>query len=172
MCIRDSTETGLELASGTRVDADIVVTATGLNLLAIGGIALEVDGQPIDLATTVAYKGMMLSGVPNFALALGYTNASWTLKCDLVSQYVCRLLEHMERHGHEICRPVAPENPQRRPLIDLSSGYVRRGSDSMPKQGVRAPWRVHQNYARDLVLLRRGRLQRTGLRFGRARSAG
>jgi monooxygenase len=165
------TETGLELASGTRIDADIVITATGLNLLAIGGMTLEVDGEAIDLAATVAYKGMMLSGVPNFALALGYTNASWTLKCDLVSQYVCRLLAHMDRHGHEICLPVAPDTSELEPLIDLSSGYVRRSVHLLPKQGPSAPWRLHQNYPRDLMLLRHRSLQDAGIRFLHPRAA-
>jgi monooxygenase len=165
------TETGLELASGTRIDADILITATGMNLLAIGGMTLEVDGEAIDLASTVAYKGMMLSGVPNFALALGYTNASWTLKCDLVSQYVCRLLAHMDRYGHEICLPVAPDTSELEPLIDLSSGYVRRSVHLLPKQGPSAPWRLHQNYPRDLVLLRHRSLQDAGIRFLRPRAA-
>ncbi len=170
--IETFTETGVALRSGTHLDADIVVTATGLNLLAIGGIELSVDGHEIDVAATVAYKGMMLSGVPNFALALGYTNASWTLRCDLVSQYVCRLLEHMERHDHQICLPLAPASPERRPLIGLQAGYVRRSGHLMPKQGPRPPWRLHQNYPRDLVSLRHRRLQDAGIRFGRARSRG
>jgi monooxygenase len=161
------TETGVELASGTRIDADIVVTATGLNLLALGGMTLTVDGRQVDLASTVAYKGMMLSGVPNLALALGYTNASWTLKCDLVGQYVCRLLGHMERHGHEICTPLAPDTPERVPLLELSSGYVRRSLHQLPTQGPSAPWRLHQNYPRDLVLLRHRSVQDEGIRFAR-----
>jgi monooxygenase len=169
--VANFTETGVALTSGEHLDADIVVTATGLNLLAIGGMKLSVDGHEVDLASTVAYKGMMLSGVPNFALALGYSNASWTLKCDLVSQYVCRLLEYMERHDRQICVPLAPASPERRPLIDLTAGYVRRSEHLLPKQGPRAPWRLHQNYPRDLVLMRYRRLQDAGIRFGRARSA-
>jgi monooxygenase len=162
------TETGLLLASGNRIEADVVVTATGLNLLVIGGMTLTVDGVGIDPASTVAYKGMMLSGVPNFAFALGYTNASWTLKCDLVSQYVCRLLNHMERHGHRICLPVAPDTDQRLPLIDLTSGYVRRSMHLLPMQGPSAPWRLFQNYPRDLLLMRHGPVDDAGIRFGRA----
>src|SRR4051794_28310268 len=116
------TPRGIRLASGQELDADVVVTATGLNLLAIGGMSLSVDGAPVELSKTLAYKGMMLSGVPNFALALGYTNASWTLKCDLVSEYVCRLLNHMDAHGYQRVTPVAPEGSlQTEPLIDLKS---------------------------------------------------
>ncbi|MFI1584221.1 flavin-containing monooxygenase [Embleya sp. NPDC020630] len=163
------TETGLRLDSGAELPADIVVTATGLNLLAIGGMTLTVDGTPIELSETVAYKGMMLSGVPNFALALGYTNASWTLKCDLVSRYVCRLLNHMDAHGYQVCMPQAPPaDAPLEPLLDLKSGYVLRGTAMLPKQGPTAPWRLHQNYPRDVLLFKHGSLQDRGMRFGRA----
>ncbi|MGW1892723.1 flavin-containing monooxygenase [Streptomyces sp. NPDC002004] len=164
------TRTGLRLASGRDLDADVVVTATGLNLLALGGMALTVDGTDVDLARTVAYKGMMLSGVPNLALTIGYTNASWTLKADLVAQYVCRLLAHMDRRGYEICTPRAPEaGAPLAPLIDLTSGYVRRGVDSLPKQGTRAPWRLFQNYPRDVLMLRRGPVDDEGILLSRRR---
>ncbi|MFE3203491.1 flavin-containing monooxygenase [Embleya sp. NPDC059237] len=163
------TATGLRLDSGAELPADIVVTATGLNLLAIGGMMLTVDGAPIELSETVAYKGMMLSGVPNFALALGYTNASWTLKCDLVGRYVCRLLNHMDAHGYQVCMPQAPPaDAPLEPLLDLKSGYVLRGTAMLPKQGPTAPWRLHQNYPRDVLLLKHGSLQDRGMRFGRA----
>ncbi|WP_439680134.1 flavin-containing monooxygenase [Embleya sp. MST-111070] len=163
------TETGLRLDSGAELPADIVVTATGLNLLAIGGMTLTVDETPIELSETVAYKGMMLSGVPNFALALGYTNASWTLKCDLVSRYVCRLLNHMDAHGYQVCVPQAPPaDAPLEPLLDLKSGYVLRGTAMLPKQGPTAPWRLHQNYPRDVLLFKHGSLQDRGMRFGRA----
>jgi hypothetical protein len=111
---------------------------------------------------------MMLSGVPNFALTLGYTNASWTLKADLVSQYVCRLLNHMDQRGFQICTPVAPDTLEREPIIDLQSGYVLRSIHEMPKQGSATPWRLHQNYARDVLLMRHGRLQDAGMQFSRA----
>lgn len=164
--IETFTGNGVRLMSGAELDADIIVTATGLNLLAIGGISLAVDGSEIDLAGTVAYKGMMLSGVPNFALALGYTNASWTLKCDLVSQYVCRLLNHMDAHSYRTCTPLAPEpSLPLEPLIDLRSGYVRRSVGALPKQGPSAPWRLHQNYPRDILMLRRGPLEDAGIHF-------
>jgi cation diffusion facilitator CzcD-associated flavoprotein CzcO len=154
--VEEFTETGIKLASGAELPADIVVSATGLNMLAIGGMALEVDGRPVDLSKTVSYKGMMLSGVPNFAWTIGYTNASWTLKADLVAQYVCRLLAHMDRHGHATVTPDASRVTAHHPFLDLTSGYVQRSMDLMPKQGDRLPWRLHQNYVRDVALLRRG----------------
>lgn len=161
---------GIRVRSGEEIPADVVVTATGLNLLALGGISLVVDGREVDLAESVAYKGMMLSGVPNLALALGYTNASWTLKCDLVSRYVARLLDHMRRNGFDTVTPLTPPDARRLPLIDLTAGYVRRGLAAMPTQGVRWPWRLHQSYPRDLVLLGLGRVDDEGVRFGRART--
>ncbi|MEU4530292.1 NAD(P)/FAD-dependent oxidoreductase [Micromonospora ureilytica] len=159
---------GVRLTSGAEVPADIVVTATGLNLLALGGLTLRVDGADVDLPNTVAYKGMMLSGVPNFALTVGYTNASWTLKADLVAGYVCRLLRHLDRTGQQVVTPLPPPDSGRVPLIDLRSGYVLRAVDTLPKQGVTAPWRLHQNYARDVLLMRHGRLTDEGVRFSRA----
>jgi cation diffusion facilitator CzcD-associated flavoprotein CzcO len=166
--IETFTENGIQLASGSELEADIVITATGLNLLAIGGVKLRVDGADVQLSDTVAYKGMMLSGVPNFALTLGYTNASWTLKADLVSQYVCRLLNHMDRRGYQICTPIAPDSLQREPIIDLQSGYVLRSVHELPKQGSATPWRLHQNYPRDVLLMRHGPLHDAGMRFTRA----
>jgi monooxygenase len=162
------TEDGLLLTDGRRLDADIVITATGLNLLALGGIELEVDGRAVQLAGTVGYKGMMLSGVPNFAFAVGYTNASWTLKADLVSEYVCRLLGHMRARGYDAVTPVAPDPSQpTRPFLDLNSGYVQRSTDSFPRQGAVTPWRLNQNYPRDVRLLRHGPLEDAGVRFSR-----
>jgi cation diffusion facilitator CzcD-associated flavoprotein CzcO len=153
--IETITETGIQLESGAELEADLIVTATGLNLIPFGGMEMAVDGQKVELPKTLGYKGMMLSGVPNLAAALGYTNASWTLKCDLTCEYVCRLLKHMDAHGWRQCTPqnrdpsVVPE-----PFIDFSSGYVLRAIDKFPKQGSKKPWRLHQNYARDLFALR------------------
>ncbi|MGC4889888.1 flavin-containing monooxygenase [Micromonospora sp. DT227] len=161
------TERGLRLTSGDELPADIVVTATGLNLLALGGMTLTVDGVDVDLAATIAYKGMMLSGVPNFAMTIGYTNASWTLKADLVATYVCRLLRHLDDTGQQIVTPLAPDTDDLVPIIDLRSGYVLRAVDQLPKQGPRAPWRLHQNYPRDVRLMRHGPLT-DGVRFARA----
>ncbi|MCU1575247.1 MAG: Flavin-containing monooxygenase-like [Micrococcaceae bacterium] len=164
------TPTGLSLASGRELDADIIVTATGLNLLVIGGISLSVDGVPVEVAKTLAYKGMMLSGVPNFALTIGYTNASWTLKADLVARYVCRVLKHMDRRGFDMMTPQPPAAVAAGkvvPLIDLQAGYVHRSIRDLPHQGAASPWRLHQNYVRDFGLLRLGRVT-DDVRFQRA----
>ncbi|MEN3358754.1 MAG: monooxygenase [Mycobacteriales bacterium] len=161
------TEAGVRLASGAELPADLIVTATGLNLLPIGGMTLAVDGADVDLARTVTYKGMMLSGVPNFALAVGYTNASWTLKSDLVCEYVTRLINYLDRHAFQVCTPVAPPSVGLEPMLDLKSGYVLRSLAQLPKQGRRAPWRLYQNYPRDAYLLRHGPLTDAGIRFTR-----
>ncbi|MEO3888897.1 NAD(P)/FAD-dependent oxidoreductase [Nonomuraea sp. B5E05] len=161
------TEDGIRLASGRELAADVIVTATGLNLMAVGGMALSVDGATIAIGRTTAYKGMMLSGVPNFAFTIGYTNASWTLKADLVSAYVCRLINHMERRGYRFCVPTGPA-PSADPLIDLKSGYVMRSIEAFPQQGASAPWRLHQNYLRDALLMRHGRLEDGTMRFARS----
>jgi monooxygenase len=164
------TADGVAMASGEQIPADLIVTATGLNLLPIGGLALTVDGQAVDLSRTLAYKGMMLSGVPNFALTIGYTNASWTLKADLVARYVIRLLRYLNESGYQTVTPVAPDVGDRTklaPLVDLKSGYVLRSIGLLPRQGPAAPWRLYQNYVRDVRLMRRGRLD-DDVRFGHA----
>ncbi|WP_430636552.1 flavin-containing monooxygenase [Sphingomonas hankookensis] len=167
--IRRFTPEGIELGSGERVAADIIVTATGLKLHLLGGIALRIDGTPLVPADRLIYRGMMVSGVPNLVLAIGYTNASWTLKIDLVSRRMCRMLNHMRRHGYDICMPAAPEpDVERRPLLDFSSGYVRRAADSTPAQGSRAPWRLRQNYFLDYLALRFDRLADGVLTFARS----
>ncbi len=164
--IRSFTETGIELESGGRLDADIVVTATGLNLIALGGMQIAVDGREISLSDTVGYKGMMLSGVPNLAVALGYTNASWTLKCDLTCEYVCRILGHMDAHAYRRCVPInADPDLEKLPFIDFNSGYVLRAIDQFPKQGSKKPWRLNQNYALDILSLRRAPLEDGVLQF-------
>jgi cation diffusion facilitator CzcD-associated flavoprotein CzcO len=166
--IETFTEHGLQLTDGTELEADVIVTATGLNLLALGGIELTVDGSPVDLASTVGYKGMMLSGVPNLALTLGYTNASWTLKADLVAEYVCRLLNHMSGGGYDRCMPLAPApSMPTQPFLDLKSGYVQRSIHQLPRQGAVAPWRLNQNYPLDVRLLRRGPIEDAGVEFAR-----
>jgi monooxygenase len=163
------TATGIALASGDELPADIVVTATGLNVRLLGGIALLVDGEPVDVADRHSYKGMMLSDVPNLALSFGYTNASWTLKCDLTSRYVCRLLNHMDRRGFDICIPRLPQGEmERQPMLDFSSGYVRRAQAALPAQGPRHPWRVHQNYLKDLVTLSLRGVDDSAMHFGRS----
>jgi monooxygenase len=153
-------ESGIRLSSGRTLEADVVVSATGLSLLPIGGMTLTVDGAPVALGERFAYRGMMLSGVPNLAFCVGYTNASWTLRADLVSQYVCRLLNHMARHDIAYGAPVAPPAETARPLLDLTSGYVQRAIDRFPKQGRRDPWTVRQNYLVDRVAMPRADVRR------------
>jgi monooxygenase len=162
------TEKGLRLASGEELEADVIVTATGLNLLVLGGMTMSVDRQEIDVSRTVGYKGMMFSGVPNLAVALGYTNASWTLKCDLVSQYVCRLLQHMGSNGYRKVTPVTPDPlAPTEPFIDLKSGYVTRSLHLLPRQGARTPWRLNQDYKLDVQLMKHGALEDEGVQFSR-----
>ncbi|MFC4603142.1 flavin-containing monooxygenase [Rhodococcus kronopolitis] len=150
------TESGITLRSGKRLPADVVVTATGLNLVAFGGIEIVVDGAVASLPETMAYKGMMLSGVPNFAFVIGYTNASWTLKADLVCEYVVRLLGHMDAAGYASCVPRRDPAVGEAPFLDFAAGYVLRTVDSFPRQGDAAPWRLRMNYFRDLITLRHG----------------
>ena len=163
------TPSGLDLVSGRSIPADVIVTATGLNLLVLGGMTLRVDGEPVDVGKTLTYKGMMLDGVPNFALTVGYTNASWTLKADLVAGYICRLLKYLDRRDLQWVTPQAPAdvaNAELTSLIDLKAGYILRDADHLPRQGTGSPWRLHQNYVRDFALLRAGRLT-DHVRFGR-----
>jgi len=160
------TEDGLLLKSGQRLDADIIVTATGLVLKLMSGMQLLVDGAPVDLPKTLVYKGMMFSDVPNLALAVGYTNASWTLKCDLTAEYFCRLLNHMDHHGYAVCTPrVNDQDFSVEPVIDFNSGYVLRALDTLPRQGSKTPWRLHQNYMKDLSMMRYGRLEDGAVEF-------
>ncbi|NBH11275.1 NAD(P)/FAD-dependent oxidoreductase [Amycolatopsis sp. SID8362] len=163
------TAAGVSLESGRSLDADIIVTATGLRLVAFGGIALDVDGRAIDPGEQRAYKGMMFGGVPNLAWCVGYTNNSWTLRADLTSQYVCRLLAHLDRHGFAYCVPDAASAStagRPRPIVDLQSGYIKRAASGLPKQGGRRPWMMRQNYLLDLADMRFNRLDDGVLRFG------
>ncbi|MEM6415456.1 MAG: NAD(P)/FAD-dependent oxidoreductase [Pseudomonadota bacterium] len=150
--IETFTEHGVMLKSGKELEADIVIKATGLKLLPLGGIDMSIDGKKADFENTFVYKGSMLSGFPNFVTLFGYTNASWTLKTDLACRYVCRLIKLMERKGSDIIVPeVAGAPPDPRPAIDLQSGYVTRGIDLFPRQGTERPWRNHQNYVMDYI---------------------
>ena len=162
---------GIRLGSGALLEADVVVTATGLDLLGFGGMALSVDGKPVEIGKTMSYKGMMLAGVPNLAYVVGYTNASWTLKSDLTGAFVCRVLRHMQRSGAPVCVPAMPgADMQPQPWVDFSSGYIQRSLDQFPVQGSSTPWRLNQNYLRDLLDLRFGRLEDGVLKFlGRGR---
>jgi monooxygenase len=157
--IETFTEKGLRLESGEELEADVIVTATGLNVRIFGDAEISVDGEQLELPELVTYKGMMIAGVPNLAYALGYTNASWTLKVDLVSEYVCRLINHLDEGGYAYCTPRGPDpSLPTEPFIDLMSGYVLRSIEQMPKQGQTVPWRLHQNYTRDMLGLRYGKL--------------
>jgi monooxygenase len=166
------TATGIRLNSGQELPADIIITATGLNLQLFGGATVTVDGQPVDLTKTMAYKGMMLSGLPNMIYTVGYTNASWTLKADLVSEFACRLLNYMDANGFDT---VVVEHPgsdvAERPFMEFTPGYVLRALDELPKQGSRTPWRLNQNYLRDIPLIRRGKIADEGLRFAKKPAA-
>jgi len=169
--IAEFTETGLRLESGEKLDADIVVTATGLRMLAFGGIDLSVDGRAIELPKTMAYKGMMLSDVPNFVFTVGYTNASWTLKADLVSDYTVRLLRHMDAHGYDQFVPTNDDpTVTEKPLLDFQAGYVLRSIDEFPRAGSRAPWQLGMSYAHDVVSLRHRPVDDGTMRFSRALS--
>ncbi|MDB5750937.1 MAG: dependent oxidoreductase [Ramlibacter sp.] len=166
--IETLTPDGIRLASGAELPADIIVTATGLRLQMLGGAAVSVDGVPVDFGRTVAWRGMMVSGVPNLALAMGYTNAPWTLKCELTARQVCRLLNHLQATGMDICVPVhADPASATEPAIGLTSGYVQRAAGKLPRQGARPPWRVHQNYVRDLLALKFSSLHDGAMRFAR-----
>jgi cation diffusion facilitator CzcD-associated flavoprotein CzcO len=165
--IETFTPTGLRLASGRELAADIVVSATGLTLNLLGDVAFSIDGQPGDFTKTLGYKGMMFSGVPNLIYTFGYTNASWTLKADLTAGYASRLFAYMDRHGYRVATPMADASVETRPFLDFSSGYVQRAIAFMPRQGAKAPWKLHQNYLLDLLSLRFGRLADGTLRFAR-----
>lgn len=160
--------TGIVLESGRHLEADIVVTATGLVIKLLGGMTLTVDGRDVNLADTFAYQGMMYSGVPNLASAFGYTNASWTLKCDLVSEHVCRLINYMDANGYVQATPQHEPGMEGKPVLDFSAGYVQRALQGLPRQGKRAPWRLYQNYIRDLFLLRVGKVNHRVMKFRRA----
>ena len=160
-------ETGVVLTSGARLDADIVVAATGLRMALLSGVTLTVDGVDVDLGRTMIYKGMMVSDVPNMAAAVGYTNASWTLKCDLIAQHVCRVLNHMRAHDYAQVTPRRDPSLKELPVFDFTSGYVQRAAARLPKQGNRAPWRLYQNYVKDLFALRHGRVNDPALEFRR-----
>jgi len=164
--IETFTEKGVRLKSGQELEADIIVSATGLVLEVWNGMEIVVDGRRVDASTTLSYKGMMYEGVPNMASAFGYTNASWTLKCDLTCEYVCRVLNHLRATGRRQAVPVNDDPTVTfEPWLDFSSGYVQRAMARFPKQGNRIPWKLNQNYALDLMSLRYAKLEDGVLRF-------
>ena len=162
------TETGLKLRAGAELPADLVVTATGLKLQVLSDVELTLDGARVDPAKTFTYKGMMYSGVPNFASSFGYTNASWTLKADLTCAYVCRLLNRMQRTGARSCVPrVRDADMGAEAWVDFSSGYFQRALDMLPKQGTKKPWKLHQNYLRDIVAMKFESIEDDAMEFSR-----
>lgn len=159
---------GIRLRSGHELAADLVVTATGLRMKIMNGVQLVVDGVPVDLAQTLLYKGTMYRDIPNLTSSFGYVNASWTLKCELIAQYICRVLQYMDRHGYAQCTPRLRDHTiEPSPMMGLTSGYMQRARDTMPRQGAQSPWKMHQNYLRDLVSLRFGALNDGTLAFAR-----
>ena len=166
--IETFTECGIRLQSGQELAADIIVTATGLQMLALGGLNISVDGQQTHPGEAFVYKGVMLSNVPNFAFCIGYTNASWTLRADLASVFVCRLLNYMDRRGYGMCTPVCNSAAmESRPLLNLTSGYVLRAVADLPKQAARQPWVIKQNYILDLLMMKLSRMEDGVLKFTR-----
>jgi len=160
-------ERGIMLRSGEQLEADLIVTATGLKVLPMAGVTLQIDGEDVDFSQLLAYRALMFSGVPNFALCFGYTNASWTLKADLTSEFVCRILNHMRRGGYASATPVLddPDAVSEEPFMALSSGYIQRALPYLPKQGNKAPWRLQQNYLLDVITLRHRKVDDGVLRF-------
>lgn len=167
--IESFTETGIALASGDRLEADLIVTATGLNMVPFGSIGLTVDGREVELPKTIVYRGMMLSGVPNMAFAFGYINQSWTLGADLTSEQVCKLLNHMDRHGYARCTPRAPADMVASvPFAVLTSGYIQRAIDQFPRQAADDPWQRQPSYALNRRSMRRAPVDDPALEFSRA----
>jgi len=159
------TATGIQLQSGAHLEADIVIMATGLNLKFAGGVEYQIDGRPIDFTEHYIYRGMMFSDLPNMAFTVGYTNSSWTLKVDLTANYVCRLLNHMNKRGYASVVPRLKGTVEQEPFLDFDAGYVLRSRNKFPKQGNRLPWKNYQNYIRDFISLRLGKLRDKELEF-------
>ncbi|OBF10122.1 NAD(P)/FAD-dependent oxidoreductase [Mycobacterium sp. ACS4331] len=166
------TEKGIKLTSGAELEADIIITATGLNMRLFGGASVTRNGEPVDISKSMAYKAMMLSDIPNMAFTIGYTNASWTLKADLVSEYVCRLLNYMDQHGYDTVEPKHPgPEVEVLPFTDFSPGYFQRALHHLPKSGSHGPWKAKQNYFFDIRAIRQGRVDDDALHFTRHRAA-
>ena len=159
------TETGIELGSGKHIEADIIVTATGLNLLPLGGLIPKIDGEAVKLPECITYKGMLLSGVPNLAIAVGYTASSWTLKIGLLCEHFTRLLNHMNGRGFTKCTPVAEPDMETQPLLNFGASYIQRSLDKLPRQGMHYPWSMSFNYAEDVKIFRKGRIDDPALKF-------
>ena len=158
---------GIKLASGEELPADIIVTATGLKMQLVSGVAMFVDGKKVELSKTFNYKGTMFSGVPNFAITIGYTNASWTLKAELTSLYFCRLINYMQSHHYRSAVPRVTDDIGEQPLMNLQAGYVQRELEHLPKQGLKRPWTLQQNYPKDIMALRYGKVNDGALVFAK-----
>jgi len=163
--IQAVTENGIQLQSGKTLEADIIVSATGLTLNLLGDIQIEVDGKPFTASQAMAYRGMWLSDLPNAIMTFGYTNASWTLKADLTAVYTCRLLNYMRKKGYRKAVPIRDAQVEEQDYLSFTSGYVQRARDVLPKQGKIAPWQVNQNYLKDIFLIKYGRLNDGVMRF-------
>jgi cation diffusion facilitator CzcD-associated flavoprotein CzcO len=158
---------GIRLTSGKVLEADIIVSATGLTLRRFGDLVLDIDGAEVDLADTVAYRAMMVSGVPNFGFCFGYSNNSWTLRADMSARYLCRLLAHMDAHGYDVATPTLPDKVARKPFLELTSGYVQRGIAKFPKAGDRGPWEVSQNHLKLAATFRNADIEQD-MKFSKA----
>ena len=171
--IETFTATGVRVASGEELEADIIVTATGLRLQAFGGIEMYIDGERVDIPKKIAFRGLMLDGIPNFAFLIGYTNASWTLKVGLVCEHFCRLLARMDELDADTCMVELPyPHMETRPLLNFAAGYVQRALDELPRQGTRSPWQLAMSVKTDVRVLRDGPVDDRNLHFSRAREAG
>ncbi|CAM3838721.1 flavin-containing monooxygenase [Parendozoicomonas haliclonae] len=163
------TETGIRLKSGEELEADLIVTATGLDVQMFGGMELEVDGKPAVMGERMCYRGVMFEGVPNLGMTFGYTNASWTLKADLIMEHMCRVLNHMDEHGYRQCTPHNVNDAEHTPFVDMRSGYIQRAAGKIPHQGSKRPWKLYQNYVLDMISLRLGRVDDPSLEFTRGK---
>ncbi len=161
------TERGIRLKDGRELAADLVVAATGLRIRLLGGVRLDLDGEPVDPGTAVMYKGTLLAGVPNLSVTVGYDNASWTLKTEMSARFVVRVLRHLHRHGYRVAVATFPASPDRTPLLTLTSGYLTRAAGRIPSQGRRWPWRLASSYWLDALRMRFGPVDGKGLDFTR-----
>lgn len=167
------TETGIKLKSGEKLEADIIVTATGLQVQMMGGMALSLDGEPVDFSEKLYYKGAMIEDVPNLSMVFGYTNSSWTLKADLISEYLCRVINHMDRKGYAVATPRNHDQEmEREPFINMSSGYIQRALSYLPQQGSKKPWKLYQNYFKDMAAFKLSPIEDKALVFSNPISHG
>ena len=159
------TEDGILLKNGEHLKADLIIIATGLKIRLMGGSIIKVDGKEVDPHESMVYKGMMISDVPNFAIAFGYTNAPWTLKTDLTANFMCKLINHMDRKGYHTVSPRKDEKMEVIPFLNINSGYIERAQEILPQQGAKRPWRVYQNYFMDMMTTRFGKIEDGILQF-------